>query len=409
MLKGIFVLLILLCSLNVIAFDYKLFFNERIRYTSVNNGISLSKELGPDLQFNRVKTSIGGKLNINCNFQFNIGLTNEFRYYYNSRKDFSFNEIFIEKFNLLYKFKNLKLKIGRQNIIFGEGFVFLDGSPVDGSRSIYFNGIRLDGQFKSWKFSLFKVNQPQVDDYLPLLNDNNQTLIENREKAYGFFINKNLNNLKYELLFVDKQVVALKTNVKTISNRIVYKYGNKLLFNEEFAYQWGRLNTSSQKAFGSNSYINYKITTKDSIKTGFIYLSGDKNNTTSTNEGWDPVFSRWPKWSEFYIYTLIKENNGKVAYWTNYKSYFISYLKNISKLKFELAYFKMYSNELTLTNDFLSGIGKNRGSLYKSKISYKINKNYNFHIIYEKFYKGNFYQQGLNNGNFFRIEFSMKY
>ena len=33
------------------------------------------------------------------------------------------------------------------------------------------------------------------------------------------------------------------------------------------------------------------------------------------SENWDPLFSRWPKWSELYIYTQFRETG--VAYWTN--------------------------------------------------------------------------------------------
>ncbi len=40
-------------------------------------------------------------------------------------------------------------------------------------------------------------------------------------------------------------------------------------------------------------------------------MSGD-DPSTDDNEGWDPLFSRWPKWSELYIYSLATEGGRRL-------------------------------------------------------------------------------------------------
>jgi hypothetical protein len=39
-------------------------------------------------------------------------------------------------------------------------------------------------------------------------------------------------------------------------------------------------------------------------------------------EGWDPIFSRWPKWSESFIYTFTRES--RPSYWSNMSSLYAS-------------------------------------------------------------------------------------
>jgi len=51
----------------------------------------------------------------------------------------------------------IDFKIGRQDFLgqYGEGFLILDGTPGDGSRSFYFNAIKLTWKINSNNSSLF--------------------------------------------------------------------------------------------------------------------------------------------------------------------------------------------------------------------------------------------------------------
>ena len=47
---------------------------------------------------------------------------------------------------------------------------------------------------------------------------------------------------------------------------------------------------------------------------GYEYLSGD-DPSTDTNEAFDPLWARWPQWSENYVYTYAMET--RIAETTN--------------------------------------------------------------------------------------------
>ena len=61
----------------------------------------------------------------------------------------------------------------------GDGFLIMEGSPLDGSRTLYVNGARLDMEaWTSQRFTLFYLYQPEQDDLLPIINDRERALAE---------------------------------------------------------------------------------------------------------------------------------------------------------------------------------------------------------------------------------------
>lgn len=121
--------------------------------------------------------------------------------------------------------------------------------------------------------------------------------------------------------------------------------------------------------------LNKKIPLAKTLTLGGFYLSGD-NPTTTKNEGWDPLWSRWPKWSESYIYTQILENKGKVGYWSNIASLNVMLSGKIAeKLSFIGSYYYLLALEYN-ESAFTNGTGKTRGKLFTLKINYALDKNW---------------------------------
>lgn len=412
MFKNVLFIVLLVFSINLLSGDLSWNFNERIRYTAINNGITLSDKNDKDLAFSRVKTSIGLTYNYNKILTFNACLTNEFRNCFDdSDVPFSLNEVFFEKLNIKLNIKRFTFTIGRQNIMLGEGFIMFDGSPVDGSRSAYFNGLRGDYKYNNMKFTLFSVYQPSTDTYFPLFNDQNQVLIENKEKASGFYFNyqKNKSQL-FDFYYINKKVKFEKNNINTLGLRFRTFIINSLTLTSEIGYQYGDFHNENHSALGMYSYLKWFVSDSVNLNVGFISLSGDDKDSLNKNEGWDSPFGRWPKWSELYIYTLIIENNGKVGYWSNLKSYYFQFNKTFkNKIEGNFSYYKLLANENSIETDFLSGDGKDRGQLISGKLIYSFKKNYSCHLIYEKFFPGIYYIKDSSNANFFRVEFSVKF
>jgi hypothetical protein len=127
---------------------FKLSFAERFRFVTWDNAINLDKSNSQASTFTRHRTSITAQWKPTDRLEVLAKLTNEFRYYFQPKgKDFSIHEFFFDNFYIHWKNAAglpVSLKLGRQNINLGEGFVVMDGHPLDGSRSIYFNAARFD-------------------------------------------------------------------------------------------------------------------------------------------------------------------------------------------------------------------------------------------------------------------------
>ena len=125
-------------------------------------------------------------------------------------------------------------------------------------------------------------------------------------------------------------------------------------------------------------------------------------------EAWNPLWSRWPKWSESYIYTLIIENKGRVAYWSNIASLNMNIKGQFSdKISYTAAYHHLYALQDN-PSDFTNGNGKTRGDLFIFKINYKLDKNWSGHLLWEHFIPGNFYFSSADSYQWLRFELLYK-
>ena len=402
----------------------KLSFSERFRLVTWDNAITLDDSANGVFSFTRHRTSISAQWYPIKNFETTMKLTNEFRYYFAPEdRDFDFNEIFIDQFYVKWKDPfNIKgtLTLGRQNIILGKGFVVMDGGPLVGSRCIYFNAARFDWRIKKDKeLTLFYLYQPELDDIFPIINDQKANLIEQPEEGFGIYFKTIRKDIAFDAYFIRKNIKKTdnfpsKSNRNTIGLRLKNDTQTNIPFcyKVESAYQFGKLNNDDISAFGGYFEIKRKFNWNPkylpkNISAGLIYLSGD-NPKTDKHEGWDPLFSRWPKWSESYIYTQIKES--KVAYWSNIVTLFgrVNFTPSMDiKLSFDYLHL-MATKAPVHINNFISGDGKTRGNLIIGKIDLRINKYLTGHLLWESFIPGNFYFSEANNYNWTRFELMYK-
>lgn len=423
------VVLILFSNISLFAQDnsekneqsnFKLTFSERFRVVTWDNAITLSEASNVSQTFSRIRTSAMGQWFPNKQIEVGLKLTNEFRsYFFPTNKDFDLNEIFIDQLYAKYKNDFGTITLGRQNIILGEGFVVMDGHPLDGSRSIYFNAARFDWNIDETKgLTLFATYQPETDNILPVINDYDQALIEQPETGIGAYFTAKLDKVNLQTYYVYKKVddtdaIAIKSNIHTAGARVSLPLSEQFTLTGEGAYQFGDCADFDRAAFGGYAYVNYSTGLKEAylpktISVGGIYLSGDDPSTQDV-EAWDPVFSRWPKWSESYIYTQIIENGGKVAYWTNFASIYAKLKFDFTgQLNFGLDYHHMLAVEDAPAATFPGGTGSTRGDLLIAKLGFNINENLGGHILWEHFEPGDFYFDGADGYNWARIEFLLK-
>jgi hypothetical protein len=147
------------------------------------------------------------------------------------------------------------------------------------------------------------------------------------------------------------------------------------------------------------------------VTGGYIYLSGDDPKTLGKFEAWNPVLSRWPKWSELYIYTLSLEKDVQpmqqtIAFWQNFESSWIGVTMHPEKrLKLEGRYMWLGADESVFYSSRLGGHTR-RGDLYIAKLSWNLTNILAGHLLLERFVPGDFYPAKADDATFIRIELS---
>jgi predicted porin len=200
------------------------------------------------------------------------------------------------------------------------------------------------------------------------------------------------------------------TELNTIGSFAKYNFTSSWAVRAQLAGQFGSYGDEDRQGLGGYAYLDKDFkdaTWSPSASIGFIYLSGD-DKKTNKNEGWDPIFSRWPWISELYAFSLA--NDAEPGYWTNLNALRASFaIKPTPKTKLSLWYNYLRANENTSsTPGLLSGTGKTRGHLPQVRFDYAVNKNVKTYLLAEYLVPGNFYVNS-DPALFFRYELELKF
>lgn len=404
---------------------WKWSFSERTRLTTFDNSINLDDGLSDTFAFTRHRTTLGLAWTPGKNVSFQVQLTNEFRSWLSPKnRPNDGNEIFFDQLYVKWKglAPGLTLTVGRQNIMLGEGFVCLDGQPLTGSRSAYFNAARADyALHTNHKITAFISYIPRTDTWLPIINelDPAQGLEEQANTGVGLYYQGTLGKVGLHAYYFRKDTEAnnaypVESGINTLGARAVIPLIGNLALTAEAALQSGTYGNDDSSAFGGYFHLDWKL--EESIPyvrvltLGGIYLSGDDPETTDY-EGWNPLWSRWPKWSESYIYTLIRESG--VAHWTNFSAIYFGLNAVFTKdVKARIHYYILGAPEaapLSAAFAGLAGEGSNRGGLLVSRLDYTINRHLSGHFVWEHFEPGNYYIDTADGYNWFRFELMIRY
>lgn len=411
-------------------FDYGVSFRLRQEIWDDVVDLGLSR---PDRNFFRLRVSPWIKTDFSKDTGLYLRLTTEPKYHLgpfkpnvprnNDRLDE--DELVID--NLYLDAKNVfgmpvDIRIGRQDFLgpdtFGEGFLILDGTPGDGSRTFYFNAIRAKVKITPENsIDLVYISDPRKDIYLPSLYtppDKKQLTASNEQAFVIYSRNKLSQGFLIEPYYIYKREEAIgstpKLKLNTIGARAVFTVESWKL-GGEYAYQFGEY-TGGRDRTGNGGYIfvgrKYdNLKWKPEFDIRYIYLSGDDPNTVD-HEGWDPLFSRNPYWNEVYIYHLPAEtarDSGPIpGYWTN-----LSMLKFGVKLSFTdmtnltLSYQYLWAPEKTAsTNPLFTNDSHNRGHIGTAILAHKFTKNLDGMLQFELFSPEGFYANNTSTAKFFR-------
>ncbi len=386
----------------------------RLREVYINNAITLDKH-NPDheIHWQRQRARWWNTITPIENVEFNMRLAWEGKHF-DKPKSFDNWQPTSTVFDLL----NLKLskigsspftiQAGRQELMLGDRWLVMDGTPLDGSSTLYFDAIRLTGDFTDAKTKLdliYLENDAEQDNWFNPMRDRDLYVVEQDETGViAWLTNNSLERTQLDAYFIYKK--GSKTTARGYDAEI-YTFGcmgehgftDHLKFRGDIASQFGHKNDATLCALGSLNRLSYEL--KDAwnnrFRLDYEYLSGDDPDT-ATNEAFDILWGRWPRFSEMYIYTNMGEG-GRIGDVTNMHRVGFGWTGNPTK-KMELCadYHLLFADQNTYagTNGF-SNSGCFRGQLLTALMKYQFNRFLSGHLLSEYFFPGDYYSNERND------------
>ena len=235
-------------------------------------------------------------------------LANEFRVHYALDVDeVEYDEIIVDRAAWTWGTRRddaITLTLGRQDIIWDDGFLMLEGHPLDGSRSIYHNALRMQFRDRRGEYELLGIVGPQKDE-LVIAGDQERSLSDHDEVA-----------LAIRYLHHTGTAVSLIYKKESLVVRPHWDWCNLTLALRKPWRAWvfeGALQRHSTKewAYAMQLRGGADLLRSTRGELGYFHYSGD----TEDHGAFRTPYGRWPKWSELYLYTLVGEEGP--AAWRN--------------------------------------------------------------------------------------------
>ncbi len=315
----------------------------------------------------------------------------------------------------------VSLKVGRQDMMYGHGLVMAEGTPFDGSRTIFFDAIKatlhLDPLVTN--VDVFYANNKARESRVEPLNvQSGPYLSEYNIDIFGVYaINKMAPGHEFhgywiyhhdKLIMPNKPTLPKDKKINTAGALAQGKFAKSFDYYVEAAGQWGRQDGQPfGDAWAFSSDFGYTVegteATPVRVHAGYEYLSGNDAGA-ARGHGWDSSLSRFPRFSELYTRLWTRET-GMVGFETNLQRYIAgaSY-KPVPELEFVFDYNLLLQNNATVVPGFMTGKGDTRGNLFMGKAFYKITPYLGSHLWAECFLPSRVYTSNADPAWFLRWE-----
>lgn len=370
--------------------------DERIRQEYMDN-VPVSRDppgvtRGGLNDYFRFRTRLWGQVNAGDSVALKLRLANEWRDYRvpkNTVWDYP-DETIVD--NLYLDLKDLggifDLRVGRQDLMYGNGRVILEGTPKDGSRTIYMDAVKL---------TLKSIPKTTVDFLGIYTEPENQLAMSSEdrdltgqlsgfnditESGGGVYVKNNSSEvLPFEAYYLFKQesdwdsgpstnLVHHDTlNLNTFGFRLMPKFSEAVVGNLEAAYQFGEQGDRDVTGSMVDASLKSRLgkTWDPWVGAGYYFLSGDDPDTRDI-EGWNPLWARWPQYSELYIYAW--DTDG-AARWSNLSMPYLEF----SMYPFPRYKLSLFAGLMMADQNDGPGDGTERGWLYVWKNEFKVAEN----------------------------------
>ncbi|MGV1097973.1 alginate export family protein [Thiovibrio sp. JS02] len=315
------------------------------------------------------------------------------------------NKVFLD--NAYVNVKNLlnlpvEGTFGRQNVIYGSGFVLLDGQSQFASTSIYFDGVKL-----RWNLT----DKVMLDGMY--LKDQENNTSNNYNPGSSSTTGGSGDDITLSGLYLtakscpiigQQEFYALNRHDEWVGKdiwmygaRFSDKLANGFDYSLEGAIQTGdATETLDQDAYGLKLDAGYTfkdLAWKPRLYAGYSFMSGDSNANDGDNEQWDVFYGGWPQWGDLLAWkylNLATANSSLNNVYSGYDDY--------SKITGEAVYsnlqiatlgasfvpFDKFTVNLSYSDlqfdETSGGIDDDFGDYYQAMLKYQYNKNLSFSL-----------------------------
>ena len=301
----------------------------------------------------------------------------------------------------------VSLRVGRQDLAYGRGLILQEGTPLDGSRTAYFDACKATLHLDNLKSTLDLLcihNRGDESDRLRPYrwDDVRKPVCEYDMDARGLYFRSNYledHELGFYYLYTrEKPLEAFdappftRNRVHTVGLPLTGRMGPWDYY-AELACQWGRHGEARQRARAFASDLGYTfrdLAWTPRLHASYEYFSGDDPHT-GRHEGWDPLFGRWSRTSEIVAGHFARDYR-QTSYWTNTQSCLVGVsARPVNLLTLGLDYGYYLANEHDQGNGPPFGHGNVRGQLCLGKIIYGLSPHCKMHLWAECFRPGSYY------------------
>ena len=324
-------------------------------------------------------------------------VANEFRHYlepdtpsaWDWPDEIIVDQLYLDMPNLLDG--RVGLRAGRQDMIYGAGRVILEGTPKDGSRTIYFDAVKISLNLgPNDTVDLLGIyNRAEAGlEIGPLDRDNtgfdryDNDMTESGGGVYARLRRASAMPLDVYYLLKDESrwkglagqpaepVRHPGRQTHTVGARLLPRLNDQVGFELEGAGQFGE--TDDDRDIAAMMGYGGVIWTlpaeiagvRPSLTASLYYLSGDDPDTDK-EEGWNPLWSRYPQFSELYIYAFDAE---KAGYWSN-----VLYPSVTAAIAFDKSHkVSLSAGVLFAPEETGPGGGDRRGNLFTARYDFPL-------------------------------------
>lgn len=418
----------------------------RLREVYAHNMFSLNDDWGDasgenwnQWHWQRYRTRWSAKVKLSEDIDFNTRLVWEFWGHckpeqgfapfdpFFANQNYDYDEAIFDHFNV--QIRNafdmpLTLTIGRQDIILGTGWLILEGTPGDGSRTIFFDAIRATYDLSDTA-KLDLIYLQQYDDEEEYIKPFNHHAVQDRrhltqkgdERGFIFYLtNKVDSGQQQELYYIYKDEEASGWSrdysdsaqqnavIHTIGGRLAGPLGDHWSYSAELAKQFGDRNDRTLQALGANTKLTYAFhdENQSEMHVGYEYLSGDDPDS-SADEQFDTLWGDWPQYQrggdmQSYLWTF----EGALGEVTNLHRLGIGHsFKPSDVWTVATDYNLMWADE---NSEPAANGGMNfdssdnfRGQMFSAIATYSCCKKFKTHFMLDYFVPGSYYDSPSND------------